>query len=100
MCVDVSYMIDKEIGYIKVNRFSGTTDDEFTSAIDNLKSKGMQKLVLDLRANPGGFLHAAIAMVDEFLERGEIVYTQGNARSKKVYEASRYGGFQQQELVV
>jgi len=98
--VDVSYMIDQKIGYIKVNRFSGTTDDEFTAAIDDLKSKGMQKLVLDLRANPGGFLRAAITMVDEFLERGEIVYTQGNARTKKVYEASRYGGFQKQELVV
>ena len=98
--VDVSYMLDAEIGYIKVNRFSGTTDQEFTTALDDLKTKGMLKLVLDLRSNPGGYLHAAKAMVDEFLSTGEIVYTQGNSRSKKVYKASRFGGFQQQELVV
>ena len=98
--VDVSYMIDAEIGYIKVNRFSGTTDAEFTSALDRLKAEGMQKLVLDLRSNPGGYLHAATAMVEEFLANGEIVYTQGNSRSKKVYKASRYGGFQKQDLVV
>ena len=98
--VDVSYMINAETGYIKVNRFSGTTDTEFTSALDYLKSEGMQKLVLDLRSNPGGYLHAATAMVDEFLSTGEIVYTLGNSRSKKVYNASRYGGFHKQDLVV
>lgn len=98
--VDVSYMMDAEIGYIKVNRFSSTTDTEFTNALDYLKSEGMQKLVLDLRSNPGGYLHAATTMVDEFLSHGEIVYTQGNARSKKLYEAGRYGGFQKQDLVV
>ena len=98
--VDVSYMIDEEIGYIKVNRFSGTTDKEFTSAIDFLKSNGMEKLILDLRSNPGGYLHAATAMVDEFLSHGEIVYTQGNSRSKKIYEASTYGGFLKQDVIV
>jgi len=98
--VDVSYMINAEIGYIKVNRFSGTTDTEFTTALDYLKTEGMNKLVLDLRSNPGGYLHAATAMVDEFLKSGEIVYTQGNSRSKKVYNASRYGGFQEQDLVI
>jgi len=98
--VDVSYIIEDKIGYIKVNRFSGTTDQEFIESIDKLKSKGMQSLILDLRSNPGGYLHAAIAMVDEFLEQGEIVYTQGNARRKKVYEATKYGAFKQQEIVV
>ncbi len=98
--VDVSYLMDAEIGYIKVNRFSGTTDAEFTQALDKLKNGGMKKLVLDLRSNPGGYLHAATAMVDEFLSYGEIVYTQGNSRSKKVYHASSYGGFQSQDLVV
>ena len=98
--VDVSYMINSEVGYIKVNRFSGTTNAEFTKAIDDLKLGGMQKLILDLRGNPGGYLHAATSMVDEFLSAGEIVYTQGNSRSKKTYKASCYGGFQKQDLVV
>ena len=46
--VDVSYIIEDKIGYIKVNRFSGTTDQEFIESIDKLKSNGMQSLILDL----------------------------------------------------
>jgi len=99
--VDVSYMVDKIVGYIKVNRFSGTTDKEFIDALDNLKAKGMEKLILDLRSNPGGYLAAAINMVDEFLSNGKlIVYTEGNSRTKRVYNSTRYGGFKNEALVV
>ena len=52
--IDVSYMVDELVGYIKVNRFSGTTDKEFVDALEKLKNKGMEKLILDLRSNPGG----------------------------------------------
>lgn len=99
--VDVSYMINNETGYIKVNRFSGTTDKEFITALDHLKEQGMNKLILDLRSNPGGYLSAAINMVDEFLSNGKlIVYTEGNSRSKQIYKSSYYGGFEKEELVV
>ena len=99
--IDVSYMIDELVGYIKVNRFSGTTDKEFIDALEALKNKGMEKLILDLRSNPGGYLYAAINMVDEFLSDGKlIVYTEGNSRAKEVYNSTRYGGFKDEALVV
>jgi carboxyl-terminal processing protease len=99
--VDVSYMVDEEIGYIKVNRFSGTTDKEFITALDGLKRNGMKKLILDLRSNPGGYLSAAINMVDEFLSSGKIiVYTEGNSRTKQVYKSTYHGGFQNEEIIV
>jgi len=99
--VDVSYMVRSEVGYIKVNRFSGTTDQEFISALSQLKKSGMKKLILDLRSNPGGYLSAAINMADEFLPSGRlIVYTEGNARSKRVYESTYQGQFQKESLVV
>ena len=99
--VDVFYMVDKEIGYIKINRFSGTTDKEFITALDGLKRKEMKKLILDLRSNPGGYLSAAINMVDEFLSSGKIiVYTEGNSRNKQVYKSTYHGGFQNEEIVV
>jgi len=64
--VDASYMIDNEIGYIKVSRFAQTTFDEFQEALSALKKKGMKKLVLDLQGNPGGYLNQAIDLADEF----------------------------------
>jgi len=76
--VDASYMIDNEIGYIKVSRFAQTTFDEFQTALSGLKKKGMKKLVLDLQNNPGGYLNQAIDLADEFLPAGEkIVFTKG-----------------------
>src|SRR5687768_8622162 len=55
--VDVAYMIDPKTGYIKVNRFSATTYDEFKASIKELKEKGMEKLILDLQGNPGGYMN-------------------------------------------
>lgn len=99
--VDVFYMIDDLVGYIKVNRFSGTTEQEFITALEELKTKGMRQLILDLRSNPGGYLSAAIQMVDEFLSKGKtIVYTEGHSRKKQVYTSSKYGRFEKEELVV
>ena len=99
--VDVSYMVNQDIGYIKVNRFSGTTDKEFVSALSRLKRSGMNKLILDLRSNPGGYLSAAINMVDEFLPNGKlIVYTEGSARRRQVYESTYQGQFQKESIVV
>jgi len=99
--VDVSYMLNDQVGYIKVNRFSGTTEEEFISALNDLKSKGMNKLILDLRSNPGGYLSAAINMVDEFLPKGKtVVYTEGAFRNRQIYKSSNFGRFQKEKLIV
>jgi len=90
--LDVAYMVDDNIGYIKLNKFSATTYDEFLEAAVQLKLQGMNKLVLDLRGNPGGYLQAAISISDEFLEDGKlIVYTEGNNRQKRSAMATKTG---------
>lgn len=86
--VDVAYMMTGKTGYIKVIRFAKTTYQEFMDAANELKSKGMENLIIDLRGNGGGFLDAAVDMSDELLESGKmIVYTKGRARPKEVYKS-------------
>ncbi len=88
--VDVSYMVDDEIGYIKVSRFANSTFLEFKEALLKLKDQGMTKMVLDLTGNPGGYLQRAVQMVDEIIA-GEkmIVYTDGK---EKRYTEQHYSG--------
>lgn len=75
--VDTSYMLDEHTGYIKINRFAATTHEEFLEAGEKLKALGMDRLILDLRGNPGGYLGQAIAISEEFFPRGtEIVGTK------------------------
>ena len=76
--LDAAYMLDDEIGYIKLNRFSATTMDEFHKALDNLPLDKMKGVVLDLRDNGGGMFMAATELVDEFLPEGKlVVYMEG-----------------------
>jgi len=71
-------MLKPGIGYIRIKDFTATTVRELDEAIDKLKGEGMQKLVLDLRQNPGGLLDAAVGVADHFLDKGQmIVYTKG-----------------------
>jgi carboxyl-terminal processing protease len=71
-------MLKPGIGYIRIKDFTATTVRELDEAIDKLKGQGMQKLVLDLRQNPGGLLDAAVGVSDHFLDKGQmIVYTRG-----------------------
>jgi carboxyl-terminal processing protease len=99
--LDAAYMLDQEIGYIKINRFSETTYNEFTKALDKLTDAGMKKLILDLRGNPGGYLNAATDIADEFLPRKKlIVYTEGKARKKRYYYATSVGRFETQPLAI
>jgi len=66
------------VGYLQITQFSDRTGEEFHNALAGLEQDGITSLVIDLRNNPGGLLEAAIAVCDEFFERGElIVYTQG-----------------------
>lgn len=100
--VDASYMIDREIGYIKVSRFSQTTYLEFKQSLDKLKGLGMKKLVLDLQGNPGGYMDQAISVADEFLAKGnKIVFTQGQeTRYNENAVATDKGDFEKGDLIV
>ncbi len=92
--IDASYMAEPGIGYIKINRFGATTADEFNTAFEKLQKQGMNNLVLDLRGNPGGYLNTAIDIASQFIPRGKlIVYTQGRAREKEVYNSKDYSPF-------
>jgi carboxyl-terminal processing protease len=75
--IDTHYMLDEKTGYIKINRFAATTHQEFLASAGDLKDQGMERLILDFRNNPGGYLSQAIAISEEFFPRGtKIVSTQ------------------------
>ncbi|QMW03383.1 S41 family peptidase [Spirosoma foliorum] len=100
--VDAAYMIDAKTGYIKINRFSETTYDEFKSALASLKAKGMTQLMMDLRNNPGGYMDRATNIADEFISGNKLlVYTDGkdNRYDRKTY-AHIAGQFEEGPLVV
>lgn len=99
--LDAAYMIDRETGYIKLNRFAATTADEFREALAKLKKQGMKNLILDLQGNGGGYLNIAIDMADDFLDKGKlIVYTEGNKSPREEAKATGNGPFEQGRLVV
>lgn len=98
--IDVAYMIDESIGFIKLTKFSQTTHKEFVDAVKKLKAEGMTKLILDLRDNTGGYLGEAVGVVDEMLaDNNLIVYTEGEHR-KRSYIFSRHKGLWENNEVV
>jgi carboxyl-terminal processing protease len=99
--IDACYMINKSTGYIKINKFSATTHNEFKKAIGQLQSEGLENLILDLRANGGGYLKSSIELADEFLSNNNlIVYTEGINSPRKDYYASNSGNFEKGKLVI
>lgn len=99
--VDAGYMLANGIGYIKINRFAETTFFEFMDAATDLNSKGMKKMILDLRGNGGGLLDEATKIADEILEDGlTIVSTKGSrVKDQKVF-ATKPGLFEEGLVVV
>ena len=99
--VDASYMMTKEIGYIRLNKFSSVTYREFMESLEALNKAGLQKLILDLRGNGGGILDQAVEIADEFLDGDKLVtYTEGKHVDKKEYRCRRNGQFEKGKLVV
>src|SRR5580698_9851256 len=99
--VDVAYMINKETGYIRINKFSETTHAEFVQALMKLQSQGLQRLVLDLRDNGGGILQESIEIADDFLDGDKlIVYTVGAHSPKMEYRCRRDGLFEKGKLAL
>lgn len=99
--VDVAYMLEEDIGYMKISNFSQTTYQEFMEGIEKLHQKGMKKLILDLRGNGGGIMDAATNIADQFLEENNlIVYTQGKNHPRfDIYSTSK-GVCKEDEVVV
>ena len=98
--VDAGIMLTNDIGYIKVNRFAATTYEEMMKKANNLILQGMNKLILDLRNNPGGYLHIANQICDEFLEEENlIVFTQGRNRNKKEIYATKEGDLEDMNII-
>jgi len=99
--VESSLMLDSITGFIKINRFSANTYDEFATALKKLKSAGMKHLIVDLRENPGGYLDAATMIADEFLDDEKlIVYTQGLHSPRSDYKANVAGMFEKGRLAL
>jgi carboxyl-terminal processing protease len=99
--VDVAYMVNEETGYIKISQFAQTTYREFMEAVEKLKARGAQKLILDLRRNGGGIMEAATMIADQFLDEGElIVYMEGRARPRENDYATSRGVLKEDELVI
>lgn len=99
--VDVAFNVTKEIGYIKVSKFGRTTYNEFLTAIAQLKQDGALSFVIDLRGNTGGYMDAAINMINEFMPDGRlIVYTEGKSFPRRDVHANGTGTCKEVPIVV
>ena len=99
--VAVSLIEDDGTGYIKLIRFAKNTHEEFMQAVTSLQEKGMQRLVVDLRGNGGGYLTSAVALADEFLDEGDvIVYTEGRNSPRRDITATNDGSLHEIPLAV
>ncbi len=97
-----AFMIDKDTGYLKLGDFSETSNEEMGEALKALNAKGMKRLMLDLRDNPGGPLDQAIRISNRFLPKGELIaYTKGRTpNSNEEYRATEDSDYTHQPLVV
>ena len=101
-CVESYFMVDKETGYIQLERFAQQTLAEFRQALEELQAQGMKNLIFDLRDNTGGYLQAAIDMVGEFMGKDKLaVYTQNNQTGNRMnYQTQNRGSFVEGRLVI
>lgn len=99
--ISANVMLNDEVGFIKLNSFTFNAGEEFIQAAKALKSKGMKKMIFDLRNNGGGYMHAATQIIDQFLPSGKlIVYTKGRQVKREDYYSTSSGILQDVELVV
>ena len=99
--INASFMMEKNVGYIKLDRFAQESTKEFKNALEKLQTQGMKSLILDLRSNSGGYLNTAIEMVDQFLKADNlIVYTEGIHSDRQEWKSSDGGLYTEGRLVV
>ena len=97
--VDLHFMIQPGIGYMHINGFNETTEDEVQGALDEMGD--LKGLILDLRQNPGGLLNEGVGVADKFLRKGQLIVSHhGRASSEKRYTATHGNGGKDYPLVV
>jgi len=90
--LDAAYMLDGETGYVKLNKFAATTEQEFSKAVDSLKRNKMKNLILDLRNNGGGYMLASTGLAEKFFDDKKLlVYLDGRKTPRQDY-VSKGGG--------
>jgi len=87
--VHSSYMVDEETGYIEIGRFAKSTPEEFMEKVDTLKSRGMERLIVDLRQNPGGVMQSAVQIADELLGTAGQTIVETRGRSSQINQTLR-----------
>jgi carboxyl-terminal processing protease len=99
--LDAAYMLDKETGYVKLNKFAATTEKEFEDALAVLKKSNMKNIIIDLRGNGGGYMIAATEMANNFfLNTNLLVYLIGRKTPRQDYKSSGTGSLASTRLVV
>jgi carboxyl-terminal processing protease len=99
--LDAAYMLNDVTGFIRLNKFSETTYEEFMASLEKLQQQGMKELILDLRDNGGGIMDEAVEIADEFLAGNKlIVYTEGKHTPRKDYTCRRNGLFENGKLIL
>ncbi len=99
--VDTWFMLDKTLGYIRLDRFAQNSQSEVLEAIKDLKKQGMKELIFDLRGNGGGYLDVAFKLSDEFLDDEKlIVYTEGVSSPRYDFKSQSKGEFEKGKLVI
>ncbi len=99
--INASYMLDKHVGYIKLDRFAQESTQEFKEAFAKLQVQGMESLIFDLRGNTGGYLNTAIELVDQFLTENQlVVFTEGIHSPYQEWRCTKDGLYTTGKLVV
>lgn len=93
-------MLEKNVGYIQITSFNAGVTKDFKSEIEKLKAKGMKKMILDLRGNPGGYLSEAVGVASQFIPKGKIITYTVDKYNNRAEEVSKGGIAEGMPLVV
>jgi carboxyl-terminal processing protease len=101
LSLDASYMLDKETGYVKLNKFAATTEKEFSDAVDRLKKSNMKNMILDLRGNGGGYMLAATELAEKFFtDQKLLVYLVGRKTPRQDFKSKGNGSLASSRIIV